>query len=244
MQKNSQNSGKGSERKPSSILAKGAEAIISLNNNNQVLKNRTKKSYRLKELDTKLRKSRTKSESKIITKLKNIIFVPKIISTNENQIIMQYIDGKKLSEHLENLDYKKIAKQIGETLTKLHNQNIIHGDLTTSNMIYVKNKQEKFNITPTKNISPTNKQSNNKIINNNIKNFKVYLIDFGLGFHSRKIEDKAVDLHLLQQALNAKHFKIAEQCFEIILKNYKSNQYELIIPRIKIIEQRGRYKHK
>ena len=195
------------------IIQQGAEAIISLNNN-QILKNRIKKSYRIQELDNKLRTKRTKSEAKIITKLNNIIYVPKILKTDKEKITMEYINGKKLSEHLEKLDYKKICKQIGETLTKLHNQDIIHGDLTTSNMI----------------------------LNN--KNNKLYLIDFGLGFHSYKIEDKAVDLHLLQQALNAKHYKIAEECFKIILKNYKSKQSNLIIPRIKIIESRGRYKHK
>ena len=61
------------------IIQQGAEAIISLDSNNQILKNRIKKSYRLQILDTKLRKSRTKSETKIINKLKNIINVPKII---------------------------------------------------------------------------------------------------------------------------------------------------------------------
>ena len=196
----------------SQIIQQGAEAIISLDNKNQILKNRIKKSYRLEELDTKLRKSRTKSEAKIIEKLKNIIKVPKIISTEKNQILMQYIKGKKLSEHLESLDYKTISKQLGEILTKLHNQDIIHGDLTTSNMI--------------------------------LKTNKLYLIDFGLGFHSHKIEDKAVDLHLLKQALEAKHFTIADKCFKTILKNYKPSQHKLIIERIPVIESRGRYKKK
>jgi Kae1-associated kinase Bud32 len=193
------------------IIQQGAEAIIFLDNN-QILKNRIKKSYRLKELDTKLRTRRTKSEAKIIEKLKSIINVPKIIRTGNNQIIMQYIDGKKLSEHLESLNYKTICKQIGEILTKLHNQDIIHGDLTTSNMIY--------------------------------KDNKLYIIDFGLGFHSYKIEDKAVDLHLLKQALEAKHYKIADECFKIIIKNYKADKHKLIIERIPVIESRGRYKEK
>ena len=194
------------------IIQQGAEAIISLNKNNQIIKNRIPKSYRLKELDIKLRERRTKSESKIITKLQNIILVPKIIKTDKDKIVMEHIKGKKLSENLEKLDFKKICKQIGESLTKLHNEHIIHGDLTTSNMIE--------------------------------KNKKIYFIDFGLGFHSRKIEDKAVDLHLLKQALEAKHYKIADQCIKIILKNYKSEQSKLILQRIPIIESRGRYKKK
>ena len=39
---------------------------------------------------------------------------------------------------------------------------------------------------------------------------KIYFIDFGLGYISNKTEDKAVDLHLLKHALEAKHFKNCE----------------------------------
>lgn len=225
------------------IIQQGAEAIISLQNN-QILKDRVKKSYRLPQLDNKLRKSRTKSEAKIIEKLKNIINVPKIISTEQNQIIMQYINGKKLSEYLEKLNYQQISKQLGEILTKLHNQNIIHGDLTTSNMIYVKNNSKRSISSKKQSFEDENLKSDKQKITDKNYNFKIYLIDFGLGFHSRKIEDKAVDLHLLKQALETKHFTIADKCFKTIIKNYKSEQAKLIIERILVIESRGRYKKK
>jgi len=192
------------------ILQQGAEAIISLENNH-IIKNRIKKSYRLHELDNKLRKSRTKSEGKIINKLYGIIPVPKIININDSEMVieMEYIKGEKLSQHPEDLDWKTICKQIGKTVSKLHEQNIIHGDLTTSNMI--------------------------------LKDNQVYLIDFGLAFHSHKIEDKAVDLHLLKQAFEAKHFKIAEQAIKIILENYNNPE---VLKRLKVVENRGRYKEK
>jgi Kae1-associated kinase Bud32 len=192
-------------------IQQGAEATI-YQDKDKITKLRTSKSYRLPILDNKLRKSRTKAEAKIINKLQSIIPVPKIIETDNQQTIeMEFIDGKKLSEHLEQLDWKSICKNLAENLTKLHNQDLIHGDLTTSNMIF--------------------------------KDNLVYLIDFGLGFHSHKIEDKAVDLHLLKQALDAKHFKIFPEAFNIILKNYKAQQYDLIIKRIDTIEKRGRYRH-
>lgn len=195
------------------ILHQGAEAVISLDENkNQILKNRTKKSYRLPVLDNKLRISRTKKEAKIINKLSKIINVPEIIEVNNEKIIMGFIDGKKLSDNLEKLDWKKICRQLAEIITKIHNNNIIHGDLTTSNMIY----KEKYN--------------------------KLFLIDFGLGFHSHKIEDKAVDLHLLKQALEAKHFSIAEEAIGIIFSNYNADNYKLIFEQLKKVESRGRYK--
>jgi Kae1-associated kinase Bud32 len=178
-----------------------------------IQKFRIVKGYRIPQLDNKIRLKRTKSESKIIEKLANVIPVPKIYRVEPpSQIFMEYINGLKLSENLEDLDYKKICIEIAEVISKLHDTDIIHGDLTTSNMI--------------------------------LKENEVYLIDFGLGFHSKKIEDKAVDLHLLSQALNAKHYKIADECIKIILDNYKARDFEQIIKRINVIESRGRYKDK
>jgi len=197
-------------------FAIGAEAAITLKDN-VIIKNRIKKSYRIQVIDEKLRKSRTRIEAKVINKLSKIIPVPKIIKSDDRQeIIMQFIDGEKLSNTLESLDYKKICKLIGNNIALMHNQGIIHGDLTTSNMIYVKEEN------------------------------KVYFIDFGLAFHSQKIEDKAVDIHLLQQALEAKHFTIYKKCIEIILESYEktADKGKEIIQRIKVIESRGRYKDK
>jgi len=220
---------------PSKTIQQGAEGIITLSNN-QVLKNRVKKSYRHPELDEKIRKLRTRSEAKILDKLNNVLPVPKLIETdNKENITMQYIQGQKLSEHLEELDYKTICKQIAQLLTDLHNKDIIHGDLTTSNMIYVKNKNNKTDKTSS---------SHNNLSINNKNNPKVYLIDFGLSYHSHKLEDKAVDLHLLKQALEAKHFKIAEQTINIILNNYKPHRYKEILEQLKKVESRGRYKER
>lgn len=197
------------------IIQQGAEAVISLENNT-ILKNRISKGYRLKEIDQKLRKLRTRSEAKIINKLNKTTFVPKILESDEKtfQISMEYIQGEKLSQSLEDLDYKEICRQIADLLTKLHNQDIIHGDLTTSNMIL-------------------NKENN-----------KVYLIDFGLAFHSHKLEDKAVDIHLLKQALEAKHFKIADEAIKIVINNYKAERHGEILEQLKKVESRGRYKER
>src|SRR3989338_5443554 len=195
----------------SQILAQGAEAKRTLENNT-VIKDRIKKSYRIPVLDEKIRKARTRSEAKIIEKLKDIIPVPKILSTDSKEkIVLEYIDGKKLSDNLENLNYKEICKQISENISKMHDKDIIHGDLTTSNMI--------------------------------LKDNLVFFIDFGLAFHSKRIEDKAVDLHLLKQALEAKHFTIAEECIKIVLDDYKAEKHAEILSRISAIEKRGRYRH-
>ena len=75
---------------------------------------------------------------------------------------------------------------------------------------------------------------------------EVYFIDFGLSFFSHKIEDMAVDLHLLKQALESKHYTIWEECFKAALDAYRkeSKDGELVLKRLDVVEKRGRYKGK
>ena len=196
------------------IIQQGAEATISLDKD-VITKDRVKKSYRLSILDQRLRKQRTKKESKILEKTSTLIPVPKLIKTDDKEKIeMQFIEGKKLSEHLDSLkNAEEIYKLIGENIAILHDNNIIHGDLTTSNMIY------------------------------STKENKLYFIDFGLSFESNKAEDKAVDLHLIKQALEAKHFSKFELFFKAVLEGYKlSKNFKETIKRLESVEKRGRYK--
>lgn len=196
----------------SSILAQGAEAII-IKEGSFIIKDRISKKYRHPELDKKIIKQRTKKEAKILERASGIINSPKPEKSDSpnNKIKMPFIEGKKLSENLEKLDYKEICKKIGNSIAKLHDNNIIHGDLTTSNMI----------------LGTDN---------------KLYFIDFGLGFTSERFEDRAVDLHLIKQALEAKHFTIHKECEKIILENYNSQDKEKTLEQLKKVEARGRYR--
>jgi Kae1-associated kinase Bud32 len=194
------------------IIAQGAEAIL-IHKDGVVIKDRVSKKYRHPLLDKKIIKSRTKKEAKLLEKASKIINAPLPISSSFNEIEMPFIKGKKISENLEKLNYKDVCKRIGTSIAKLHDNDVIHGDLTTSNMIL------------------------------SDKDKKLYFIDFGLGFQSSKIEDKAVDLHLIKQALEAKHFTIHKECEKIILENYDSKDKTRILEQLKKVEARGRYKH-
>ena len=78
-----------------------------------------------------------------------------------------------------------------------------------------------------------------------LKDEDIYFIDFGLGFISRKVEDKAVDLHLLKQALEAKHFKHWKILFDDVLNGYGiSKDAERVLKQLEKVEKRGRYKEK
>jgi len=221
------------------FLVQGAEAILTLDTSNQtVQKHRISKGYRLPILDNKIRKQRTKREAKLLEKASKIIPIPKIIQVDEQQqiITMQHINGKRLSDHLDDLPNNiEVCKTIGKQIALLHNNDIIHGDLTTSNMIL----QEPVELN-NKPVAPNNTGQDCNLITSP----KLFFIDFGLGFISKKPEDKAVDLYLIKQALEAKHFKHFEEFFKAIEQAYKehSNNAEQILNRLEKVESRGRYK--
>ncbi|HLC62675.1 MAG TPA: O-sialoglycoprotein endopeptidase, partial [Candidatus Nanoarchaeia archaeon] len=81
---------------------------------------------------------------------------------------------------------------------------------------------------------------------NMIYSKEIYFIDFGLSFFSEKAEDKAVDLHLLKEALESKHYKIWEECFKSVLEAYKkeANKSGETLKRLEAVEKRGRYRAK
>ena len=196
------------------IIGQGAEAKLFLDKD-KVVKDRITKKYRIPEIDNRIRGFRTRMEAKVISKLSDAgVPVPKLIDSDDKErIVIEYIDGTKLRDVLDKKNYEKLMKELGEDIALLHNNDIIHGDLTTSNFIFKD---------------------------------KIYFIDFGLSFFSHKIEDKAVDLHLLKQALESKHYEFWEDAYKVVLDNYKkkADKGEEIIERLEKVESRGRYKGK
>ena len=243
------------------LIQQGAEAKIFLDKD-IISKNRIPKGYRHSQLDTLIRTRRTKSEGKILFKALNFgIQVPKVLNANQKgeprekfDLEIEYIDGDKLSETLNSYPEQKqfeVMKKLGEQVAKLHENNIIHGDLTTSNIILTApggNAALDMRSKASPNSPPQAPESLRSQFSVLSSQFSVFIIDFGLGFISTKIEDKAVDLHLIKQALEAKHFRSPdhlrgqnhEDLFENFLKTYKDKE---VIERLKVVEKRGRYKH-
>lgn len=78
---------------------------------------------------------------------------------------------------------------------------------------------------------------------NAIVNEDVYLIDFGLSFTSQRIEDRAVDIHLLKQVLNTSHSGKSEKLWDAFLEGYRSyDKFNQVMNRLEEVEKRGRYK--
>jgi TP53 regulating kinase-like protein len=192
-------------------IAQGAEAIL-YRDNSTLIKDRIKKNYRVPELDSSLRKKRTRFESKLMIEARRQgVNVPQIIEIDEekNIIKMEFIPGLRVRDVITDKNQKEIFNNLGEQISKLHNADIVHGDLTTSNFIWFEDQ--------------------------------IHLIDFGLANFSKKVEDKAVDIHLLKQALQSKHHKIWKPCFDTFCDAYDINEKDKILKRLEQIERRGRY---
>jgi Kae1-associated kinase Bud32 len=103
-----------------------------------VMKHRIPKKYRIQELDDKIRKDRTKKEMSIILLAKDAVNVPHIyeVDTVDYHLIMEFIDGKPLKEVFRDEKNIRLAKEVGRAVRNLHKKNLIHGDLTTSNIIF------------------------------------------------------------------------------------------------------------
>lgn len=115
----------------------GAEAIITQTqylNTPTINKTRIKKNYRIPEIDTPLREKRTRQEARLLHQAKKTGTRTPIIYDINNQthtITLEKIEGTILKNHQNPETYKKL----GKTISQLHNNQIIHGDLTTNNII-------------------------------------------------------------------------------------------------------------
>ena len=134
-------------------------------------------------------------------------------------------DSLTVRDHIQNVQKAKdtaeaietltpLADAIGITLGIMHKQNIVHGDLTTSNML----------------------------LQGNPSNNKLFLIDFGLSFFENLSEDKGVDLYVLERALISTHPN-TEKLFNVILQAYcRSNDTgsKDVIAKLEEVRMRGR----
>lgn len=196
------------------LIGKGAESEIYKINDTTLKKIRLPKTYRITEIDERLRKFRNRREFKVLTKLyENKILVPKPYKIIEDKRIpelsfeFEYIHGEILKTCLN----QELLEKAFNEIIKMHKLGVIHGDLTTLNMI--------------------NKENN------------VYLIDFGLAEYTDKSEDKAVDLHLFFNCLKNEHPKYYKEK-ENFLNIYKKEINESVLKSLYNIEHRGRNKNK
>lgn len=226
------------------ILKQGAEARLYICNylgKPTLIKERFKKNYRHPDLDTSITKERIKNEARSIVRCKTAgVRTPALylVDFERRRIYMQhFVNSITVKDFIINLKSSTsegdmnvldfCSDKIGEVIRKMHENNIIHGDLTTSNMLLVEK-------------SPSNIEDNSKWLNHD--NTELVLIDFGLSFIDSSTEDKGVDLYVLERALISTHNDYPN-LFSRIFEAYKSfskNNIKEIISKYEEVRARGR----
>jgi TP53 regulating kinase-like protein len=126
------------------LLKKGAEASLFLadwHDRRVIIKARFPKKYRPLKLDAEIRSYRTVHEPQLMHEAKKAgVPTPTIflVDVKNAVIIMEFIEGEQIKQLLGNLskaEREKVCLRIGELIGMLHTHGVIHGDLTTSNMI-------------------------------------------------------------------------------------------------------------
>jgi len=134
------------------LFKQGAEALMyvgSFLECSAVVKQRFSKKYRHPTLDLQLTKDRHKAEVRAIIKCKAIGVRTPILYLADNAtntIVMEniqdsltardFINNNLVDKNTQQLE--NICKKIGSVVAKLHLHGIIHGDITTSNILITK----------------------------------------------------------------------------------------------------------
>lgn len=224
----------------SELLSQGAEGKVytcRYLSREAVIKERQSKAYRVAALDAKINKQRLLQEARCMVKCRRAgVLTPSIYMVDQQnfRIYMERIQGSTVKALLRAQQAQAVADQpcysaqclvwarlIGVAVGKMHDADIVHGDLTTSNiMIRAEGCHNPEDGSP----GPS-----------------VVLIDFGLGTMQSVIEDKAVDLYVLERAFLATHPGSAE-IVQAVLEAYRFScrKGTPVLQRLEQVRQRGR----
>ncbi len=148
---------------------RGAEAVITINSVTAE-KRRVSKRYRVPALDRLLISERTRAEARLIVAArKGGVPTPVMSDITADTIRMEYVEGSLLTSNLSETTVREAGRMVG----KLHTAGIMHGDLTTSNLIL--------------------RSGDGRCV----------LIDFGLSQVTSEIEQRGVDIHVFFQTLES-----------------------------------------
>jgi TP53 regulating kinase and related kinases len=214
-----------------------------------ICKERFPKSYRHPVLDERLTKQRCRMEARLLEKCqaKGAVDVPSVFHVDYSGaatggaaiLYLEYIDGKTVRDFLEEdiLPHcnssgavpdpsesaagaraniaserarkmlRRLAHDIGLTVAKLHQVGIVHSDLTTSNMMV---RHARYHGSTDETLPyNTNDEAN-----------MITLIDFGLAKNSTGAEERAVDLYVLERALESTHPTLPDSFLQTMFAAY------------------------
>jgi len=208
------------------LVKQGAEARIyegTFLGKDAIIKERFSKKYRHPDLDTSLTKERLRAEAKALVLCKTLgVNAPTVYlcDTETNIIVMERLSQAvtvrdrifKLLKEKDDKSLDELAKSIGALVAKIHAGGLIHGDITTSNIMVDEDDG------------------------------KLFFIDFGLSFKAGLSEDKGVDLYVLERAFLSTHPNTEDIFKAILISYQKSSgkQGAETLKKFEEIRQRGR----
>jgi len=210
------------------LIAQGAEGrvfAVTFLSRPAIVKQRFKKTYRHPTLDAKITRARLVGETRALVRARRLgVPTPSLlyVDARQNAIYMERVPGRTLKElireGMSDEDMEEVGKQVGKHVAAMHDGGLIHGDLTTSNILVVRDAEnDELNTPP-----------------------RVVLIDFGLASNSIVPEDKGVDLYVLERAITVTH--AAGRLFEAVMREYKkaSGLWSASFNKFAEVRMRGR----
>ncbi|XP_037304404.2 EKC/KEOPS complex subunit TP53RK [Pungitius pungitius] len=208
------------------LIKQGAEARVyraQFLGKPTIVKQRFPKRYRHPVLDEKLTHRRTVQEVRSILRCRRAgISAPVVyfVDYTSHSIFLEEIVGSStVRDHIASTDGSEdlgwLAERVGQILAQMHDEDVVHGDLTTSNMLLRHGLADGES--------------------------ELFLIDFGLSYISALPEDKGVDLYVLEKAFLSTHPN-TEALFERLLKSYAgaSNKSSAVFKKLDEVRLRGR----
>ncbi|KAI1116271.1 tyrosine protein kinase [Nemania sp. NC0429] len=227
------------------------------------LKHRPPKPWRHPVLDARLTRHRILSEARILAKCRREgVPVPAVYAADEGAgwLMMEWVGGgpvrAAVSEWLRrrrdaeraagrtgdavvegsgeaDADLVALLRRIAAAVGLLHKVGIVHGDLTTSNMMLRPWARGEG--------APANGDCIG-IQGDGLLDGDIVIIDFGLASQSSSEEDRAVDLYVLERAFASTHPR-AEKLFTTVLESvYREafKQAPVVLKKLEDVRMRGR----
>lgn len=129
-------------------------------------------------------------------------------------------------------DVRGLMAKIGKAVGEMHRVGVVHGDLTTSNLM----------LRPPLHRTVTNGER--AVVHNEeeeVRTGEIVLIDFGLSAQTVQDEERAVDLYVLERAFGSTHPEIEEE-FQEVLRAYSQSYKgaQVVLKRLVEVRMRGR----
>lgn len=247
---------------PPTLITQGAEGLLYrttylTSSIPCALKHRPSKPYRHPILDARLTRQRILAEARILAKCRREgVPVPGVYCVDEagGWLMMEWIEGEpvrkpvnawlgtKSEEEVNRRGRKEeggneelvgLMRRVGAAVGRLHAAGVVHGDLTSSNMMLRPNKKRKEDEGATTNGATKDSEG--------ILEGEIVIIDFGLASQGTHEEDRAVDLYVLERAFLSTHPR-AEKLFGEVLEGYKETfkGSKPVLRKLEDVRMRGR----